>query len=51
MTLSVWCPPGQNVTVIADDFLSIVPDGVDGPAPAGWQLPDIAFMRPKPGNC
>ena len=40
----------ENVTVTADDFLSIVPNGVDGPRQPDGSLPDIAFMRPKPGS-
>ena len=40
----------ENVTVTADDFLSIVPEGVDGPRQPDGSLPDIAFMRPKPGS-
>jgi hypothetical protein len=40
----------ENVTVTADDFESIVPAGVDGPRKPDGSLPDIAFMRPKPGS-
>jgi hypothetical protein len=40
----------ENVTVTADEFLSIVPDGVDGPRQPDGSLPEIAFMRPKPGS-
>jgi hypothetical protein len=40
----------ENFTVSADDFLSIVPDGVDGPRQPDGSLPEIAFMRPKPGS-
>ena len=40
----------ENVTVTADDFVSIVPEGVDGPRQPDGSLPDIAFMRPKPGS-
>ncbi|MFA6135213.1 MAG: right-handed parallel beta-helix repeat-containing protein [Phycisphaerae bacterium] len=40
----------ENATVTADDFLSIVPDGVDGPRQADGSLPDIAFMHPRPGS-
>ncbi len=40
----------ENLTVTADDFVSIVPDGVDGPRKPDGSLPEIAFMRPKPGS-
>lgn len=37
-------------TVTPEDFLSIVPDGVDGPRKPDGSLPDIAFMHLKPGS-
>lgn len=40
----------ENATVTADDFVSIVPDGVDGPRQPDGSLPDLAFMRLKPGS-
>jgi hypothetical protein len=40
----------ENVKITADDFLSIVPDGVDRPRQADGSLPEIAFMHPKPGS-
>ncbi len=40
----------ENATVTADDFVSIVPEGADGPRQPDGSLPDIAFMRPKPGS-
>jgi hypothetical protein len=38
----------ENLTLTADDFVSIVPEGVDGPRKPDGSLPDIGFMRPKP---
>ncbi|MBI5690643.1 MAG: right-handed parallel beta-helix repeat-containing protein [Verrucomicrobia bacterium] len=40
----------ENFTVTADDFVSIVPDGVDGPRQPDGRLPDLPFLRPKPGS-
>jgi hypothetical protein len=40
----------ENAMITADDFVSIVPEGVDGPRQPDGSLPEIAFMRPKPGS-
>jgi hypothetical protein len=38
------------VKVTADDFVSIDLKGVDGPRQPDGSLPDLAFIRPKPGS-
>jgi hypothetical protein len=40
----------KHFTVIADDFVSIDPEGADGPRNPDGSLPDVAFIRPKPGS-
>lgn len=40
----------EGSTATPDDFLSVFPDGVDGPRKPDGSLPDISFMHLKPGS-
>lgn len=40
----------ETGNVTSEDFLSVVPEGVDGPRQPDGSLPQIDFMRPKPGS-
>jgi len=40
----------EGWTITSEDFLSIAPEGVDGPRKPDGSLPDIAFMHIKPGS-
>ena len=39
-----------DTPVTEDDFLSVTPDGVDGPRKEDGSMPDIEFMHLKPGS-